>query len=303
MKNKTLIIITGPTGVGKTEATLRIAEHFNVPVINADSRQIFSEIPIGTAAPTAQQQRRVPHYFVGNHHLEDYYSASLYEQDVLNLINSQDTSISLLSGGSMMYIDAVCKGIDDIPTIRPEIREEMMRRLEIEGLEEMCNLLRKLDPEHWEIVDRKNPRRVLHALEICIQTGKTYTSFRSNTTKERPFNIIKIGLNRDRNELYDRINQRVLNMIDEGMIKEALSVYPKRTLNSLNTVGYKEMFEYLDGLTTLDEAIFKIQSNTRKYARKQLTWYKKDDALQWFNPDNVEEILKYISTIVSYTSK
>lgn len=303
MKNKTLIIITGPTGVGKTEATLRIAEHFNVPVINADSRQIFSEIPIGTAAPTAQQQRRVPHYFVGNHHLEDYYSASLYEQDVLNLINSQDTSISLLSGGSMMYIDAVCKGIDDIPTIQPEIREEMMRRLELEGLEEMCNLLRKLDPEHWEIVDRKNPRRVLHALEICIQTGKTYTSFRSNTTKERPFNIIKIGLNRDRNELYDRINQRVLNMIDEGMIKEALSVYPKRTLNSLNTVGYKEMFEYLDGLTTLDEAIFKIQSNTRKYARKQLTWYKKDDDLQWFNPDNVEEILKYISTIVSYTSK
>jgi tRNA dimethylallyltransferase len=303
LKNKTLIIITGPTGVGKTEATLRIAEHFNVPVINADSRQIFSEIPIGTAAPTAQQQRRVPHYFVGNHHLEDYYSASLYEQDVLNLINSQDTSISLLSGGSMMYIDAVCKGIDDIPTIRPEIREEMMRRLEIEGLEEMCNLLRNLDPEHWEIVDRKNPRRVLHALEICIQTGKTYTSFRSNTTKERPFNIIKIGLNRDRNELYDRINQRVLNMIDEGMIKEALRVYPKRTLNSLNTVGYKEMFEYLDGLTTLDEAIFKIQSNTRKYARKQLTWYKKDDDLQWFNPDNVEEILKYISTIVSYTSK
>ncbi|MEZ7745988.1 tRNA (adenosine(37)-N6)-dimethylallyltransferase MiaA [Prevotella jejuni] len=303
MKNKTLIIITGPTGVGKTEATLRIAEHFNVPVINADSRQIFSEIPIGTAAPTAQQQRRVPHYFVGNYHLEDYYSASLYEQDVLNLINSQDTSISLLSGGSMMYIDAVCKGIDDIPTIRPEIREEMMQRLELEGLEEMCNLLRKLDPEHWEIVDRKNPRRVLHALEICIQTGKTYTSFRSNTTKERPFNIIKIGLNRDRNKLYDRINQRVLNMIDEGMIEEALRVYPKRTLNSLNTVGYKEMFEYLDGLTTLDEAIFKIQSNTRKYARKQLTWYKKDDNLQWFNPDNVEEILKYISTIVSYTSK
>lgn len=303
MKNNTLIIITGPTGVGKTEATLRIAEHFNVPVINADSRQIFSEIPIGTAAPTAQQQRRVPHYFVGNHHLEDYYSASLYEQDVLNLINSQDTSISLLSGGSMMYIDAVCKGIDDIPTIRPEIREKMMRRIELEGLEEMCNLLRKLDPEHWEIVDRKNPRRVLHALEICIQTKKTYTSFRSNTTKERPFNIIKIGLNRDRNELYDRINQRVLNMIDEGMIEEALRVYPKRTLNSLNTVGYKEMFEYLDGLTTLDEAIFKIQSNTRKYARKQLTWYKKDDDLQWFNPDNVEEILKYISTIVSYTSK
>lgn len=303
MKNKTLIVITGPTGVGKTEVTLRIAEHFNVPVINADSRQIFSEIPIGTAAPTAEQQQRVQHYFVGNHHLEDYYSASLYEQDVLNIINSQHTPISLLSGGSMMYIDAVCNGIDDIPTILPEIREEMMRRLETEGLEQMCNLLRELDPEHWNIVDRNNPRRVIHALEICIQTGKTYTSFRSNTIKERPFNIIKVGLNRDRDELYNRINQRVLDMIEEGMIEEALQVYPKRTLNSLNTVGYKELFEYLDGLTTLDEAIFKIQSNTRRYARKQLTWYKKDTAFQWFNPDNIEEILNYIHTMISNTSK
>lgn len=303
MKNKTLIVITGPTGVGKTEVTLRIAEHFNVPVINADSRQIFSEIPIGTAAPTAEQQQRVQHYFVGNHHLEDYYSASLYEQDVLNIINSQHTPISLLSGGSMMYIDAVCNGIDDIPTILPEIREEMMRHLETEGLEQMCNLLRELDPEHWKIVDRNNPRRVIHALEICIQTGKTYTSFRSNTIKERPFNIIKVGLNRDRDELYNRINQRVLDMIEEGMIEEAQQVYPKRTLNSLNTVGYKELFEYLDGLTTLDEAIFKIQSNTRRYARKQLTWYKKDTAFQWFNPDNIEEILNYIHTMISNTSK
>ena len=303
MKNKTLIVITGPTGVGKTETTLRIAEHFNVPVINADSRQIFSEIPIGTAAPTAEQQQRVQHYFVGNHHLEDYYSASLYEQDVLNIINSQHTPISLLSGGSMMYIDAVCNGIDDIPTILPEIREEMMKRLEAEGLEQMCNLLRELDPEHWNIVDRNNPRRVIHALEICIQTGKTYTSFRSNTIKDRPFNIIKVGLNRDRDELYNRINQRVLDMIEEGMIEEALQVYPKRTLNSLNTVGYKELFEYLDGLTTLDEAIFKIQSNTRRYARKQLTWYKKDTAFQWFNPDNIKEILNYVHTMISNTSK
>ena len=303
MKNKTLIVITGPTGVGKTEATLRIAEHFNIPVINADSRQIFSEIPIGTAAPTAEQQQRVQHYFVGNHHLEDYYSASLYEQDVLNIINIQHAPISLLSGGSMMYIDAVCNGIDDIPTILPEIREQMMQRLETEGLKQMCKLLRELDPEHWEIVDRNNPRRVIHALEICIQTGKTYTSFRTNTIKERPFNIIKIGLNRDRDELYSRINQRVLDMIEEGMIEEAQKVYPKRSLNSLNTVGYKELFEYLDGLTTLDEAIFKIQSNTRKYARKQLTWYKKDVAFQWFNPDNVEEILNYIHTTIPNTSK
>ena len=297
MKEKTLIVVTGPTGVGKTEATLRLAEHFDVPVINADSRQIFSEIPIGTAAPTAAQQARVRHYFVGNHHLEDYYSASLFEEDVLKIINEASSKVSLLSGGSMMYIDAVCKGIDDIPTIRPEVRQEMMQLLESEGLEKMCELLHEWDPEHWSVVDRNNPRRVIHALEICKQTGRTYTSFRSNTIKERPFNIIKIGLNRDREALYQRINQRVLQMIDDGMIEEAQRVYPKRTLNSLNTVGYKELFEYLDGLTTLDEAIFKIQSNTRRYARKQLTWYKRDAEMTWFSPDNIEEILNYLSTI------
>lgn len=283
--------------MGKTEATLRLAEHFGVPVINADSRQIFSEIPIGTAAPTAAQQARVRHYFVGNHHLEDYYSASLFEEDVLKIINEASSKVSLLSGGSMMYIDAVCKGIDDIPTIRPEVRQEMMQLLESEGLEKMCELLHEWDPEHWAVVDRNNPRRVIHALEICKQTGRTYTSFRSNTIKERPFNIIKIGLNRDRDTLYQRINQRVLQMIDDGMIEEAQRVYPKRTLNSLNTVGYKELFEYLDGLTTLDEAIFKIQSSTRRYARKQLTWYKRDAEMTWFSPDNIEEILNYLSTI------
>ena len=297
MKEKTLIVVTGPTGVGKTEATLRLAEHFGVPVINADSRQIFSEIPIGTAAPTAAQQARVRHYFVGNHHLEDYYSASLFEEDVLKIINEASSKVSLLSGGSMMYIDAVCKGIDDIPTIRPEVRQEMMQLLENEGLEKMCELLHEWDSEHWAVVDRNNPRRVIHALEICKQTGRTYTSFRSNTIKERPFNIIKIGLNRDRDTLYQRINQRVLQMIDDGMIEEAQRVYPKRMLNSLNTVGYKELFEYLDGLTTLDEAIFKIQSNTRRYARKQLTWYKRDAEMTWFSPDNIEEILNYLSTI------
>ena len=283
--------------MGKTEATLRLAEHFGVPVINADSRQIFAEIPIGTAAPTAAQQARVRHYFVGNHHLDDYYSASLFEEDVLKIINEASSKVSLLSGGSMMYIDAVCKGIDDIPTIRPEVRQEMMQLLESEGLEKMCELLHEWDPEHWAVVDRNNPRRVIHALEICKQTGRTYTSFRSNTIKERPFNIIKIGLNRDRDTLYQRINQRVLQMVDDGLIEEAQRVYPKRMLNSLNTVGYKELFEYLDGLTTLDEAIFKIQSNTRRYARKQLTWYKRDAEMTWFSPDNIEEILNYLSTI------
>lgn len=302
-KKKTLIVITGPTGVGKTETTLRIAEHFQIPIINADSRQIFKEIPIGTAAPTPEQQARVPHYFVGTHCLEDYYSASLYETDALKIINSLSGQVALMSGGSMMYIDAVCKGIDDIPTITPEIRSEMMERYEHEGLEKLCLLLAKLDPEYWEKVDRNNPRRVIHALEICLQTGRTYTSFRTNTAKVRPFNILKVGLNRDRGELYNRINSRVLQMVDEGMVDEVLKVYDKRNLNSLNTVGYKELFEYLDGLTTLDEAIFKIQSNTRRYARKQLMWYKKDLDFCWFHPDNFEEILNYLQKSILNTSK
>lgn len=292
----TLIVVVGPTGIGKTEITLTIARKFDIPVINADSRQIFEELPIGTAAPTKEQQAEIKHNFVGSHHIDDYFSASMYEAQVLKIIENNASPLYLLSGGSMMYIDAVCNGIDDMPTIRDDVREKMMKRLQDEGLESLCNELKELDPEHWNIVDRNNPRRVVHALEICHQTGKTYTSFRKNTKKERPFNTIKIGLERPREELYDRINQRVLNMIDEGMIQEALNVYEYKHLNSLNTVGYKEIFEYLDGLTTLDEAIFKIQSSTRRYARKQMTWYKKDQDVKWFNPNNIEEILNYISS-------
>ncbi|WP_028897993.1 tRNA (adenosine(37)-N6)-dimethylallyltransferase MiaA [Prevotella sp. HUN102] len=292
----TLIVVVGPTGIGKTEITLTIARKFDIPVINADSRQIFEELPIGTAAPTKEQQAEIKHYFVGSHHIDDYFSASMYEAQVLKIIEDNASPLYLLSGGSMMYIDAVCNGIDDMPTIRDDVREKMMKRLQDEGLESLCNELKELDPEHWNIVDRNNPRRVVHALEICHQTDKTYTSFRKNTKKERPFNTIKIGLERPREELYDRINQRVLNMIDEGMIQEALNVYEYKHLNSLNTVGYKEIFEYLDGLTTLEEAIFKIQSSTRRYARKQMTWYKKDQDVKWFNPNNIEEILNYISS-------
>ena len=277
--SKKLIVIVGPTGVGKTELCLQIAEHLNIPIVNADSRQIFSEIPIGTAAPTPEQQQRVKHYFVGNHHLEDYYSASLFEEDVMqlltdNLFNTSD--VALMSGGSMMYIDAVCNGIDDIPTIDDNTREWMKQRLETEGLPRLVEELKLLDPEHWKIVDRNNPRRVVHALEICHMTGKTYTSFRQNAKKQRPFDIIKIGLNRDREELYNRINARVLQMFDEGLVDEALAVYDKRGLNSLNTVGYKETFEYLDGLITIDQCIFNIQSNSRRYCRKQQTWFKRD---------------------------
>lgn len=295
--NKKLIVIVGPTGVGKTELCLQIAEHLNIPIVNADSRQIFSEIPIGTAAPTPEQQQRVKHYFVGNHHLDDYYSASLFEEDVMqlltdNLFNTSD--VALMSGGSMMYIDAVCNGIDDIPTIDDNTREWMKQRLETEGLPRLVEELKLLDPEHWKIVDRNNPRRVVHALEICHMTGKTYTSFRQNAKKQRPFDIIKIGLNRDREELYNRINARVLQMFDEGLVDEALAVYDKRGLNSLNTVGYKETFEYFDGLITIDQCIFNIQSNSRRYCRKQQTWFKRDKNIMWFHPDNIKEIINYI---------
>lgn len=305
MKQKTLVVVLGPTGVGKTELCLRIAEHLNVPIINADSRQIFAELPIGTAAPTQEQQRRVFHYFVGNHHLDDYYSASIYESEVLQLLSSlfsNGNDIALLTGGSMMYIDAVCNGIDDIPTINDDIRETMKQRLANEGLEALVEELKRLDPEHWSIVDRNNPRRVVHALEICKQTGRTYSSFRTNTAKERPFNILKIGLDRPREELYNRINNRVVQMIEEGLEEEARSVLPMRSYNSLNTVGYKELFAYFDGDITRDEAIRQIQSNTRRYMRKQLTWFRKDKTIKWFSPENIEEILKYIDNTINFSS-
>lgn len=299
---KTLFVILGPTGVGKTELCLAIAKHLKTPIINADSRQIFAELPIGTCAPTPKQQSIVKHYFVGNHQLHDYYSAAKYEQDALSLLtrlfNGEEDGIehdtALLSGGSMMYIDAVCKGIDEIPTVDNNTRELMKQRLTSEGLEALVEELKQLDPEHWSIVDRNNPRRVVHALEICHMTGKTYTSFRTNSIKQRPFNIVKIGLNRSRDILYDRINQRVLTMMEQGLENEARKVYPLRHLNSLNTVGYKELFAYFDGLIPQEEAIRQIQSNTRQYMRKQLTWYKKDESVTWFEPDNIEDILKYI---------
>lgn len=300
---KTLVVILGPTGVGKTELCLQVARHLCVPIINADSRQIFAEIPIGTAAPTAAQQQRVQHYFVGTHRLDDYYSASMYEQDVLRLLDdlyagrAEDGvvhDVALMTGGSMMYIDAVCNGIDDIPTVDDRTREEMKRRLAQEGLPALVDELRRLDPEHWQVVDRQNPRRVVHALEICHMTGKTYTSFRTNSRKQRPFRIVKVGLSRPREELYGRINARVLEMMAQGLEEEARRVYPLRGLNSLNTVGYKEMFAWFDGSIDRDEAVRQIQSNSRRYMRKQLTWFKKDGSIRWFSPDNIEDILNYI---------
>ncbi|EFI72064.1 MULTISPECIES: tRNA (adenosine(37)-N6)-dimethylallyltransferase MiaA [Segatella] len=295
---KTLVVVLGPTAVGKTELCLQIAEHLKIPIINADSRQIFAELPIGTAAPTLEQQQRVKHFFVGNHHIQDYYSAAMYEEDVINMLPKlfQVHNQALLTGGSMMYIDAVCKGIDDIPTVDDQTRNLLKTKLEAEGLPSLVEELKRRDPEHWEIVDRNNPRRVVHALEICYMTGKTYTSFRKNTTKKRPFNILKIGLNRAREEMYTNINQRVLNMMENGMEEEARKVYPFKGLNSLNTVGYKELFDYFDGKISKEEAILKIQSNTRRYMRKQLTWFKRDETIKWFNPDNSKEIINYIDS-------
>ena len=296
---RTLIVIVGPTGVGKTETCLRLAEHFHIPIINADSRQLFSEIPIGTAAPTQEQMARVKHYLVGTLGLDDYYSASKFEEDVLCLLDQlfAASPMALLAGGSMMYIDAVCNGIDDIPTIDEHTRSNMKRRLAEEGLPALVDELKQLDPDHWAIVDKHNPRRVVHALEICHMTGKTYTSFRKSQKKERPFNIVKIGLNRSREELYERINRRVDQMMADGLLEEARSVYSKRHLNALNTVGYKELFNYIDGIWTLDEAVERIKGNTRRYCRKQLTWLKRDADIRWFHPDNIEEIIKYIESI------
>ena len=295
MSNSTLIVITGPTAVGKTALTIDLAREYNTPVINADSRQIYRELKIGTAAPTEEQLQQARHYFVGTKSIHDYYNASMYEQEVMSLLSESPTQIHLLSGGSMMYIDAVCNGIDEIPTVRDDIREEMKRRYQEEGLEALCADLERLDPEHYAIVDRQNYRRVIHALEICYQTGKTYTSFRTQAKKERPFRIVKIGLNCERDLLYNKINARVDEMMERGLLHEAESLYTFRQQNALNTVGYKELFDYMDGRWTLEEAVERIKGNTRRYARKQLTWFKRDEQMKWFRPDQKEEILKYIA--------
>ena len=297
----TLIVLIGPTGVGKTELSLRLAEHFHTSIVSADSRQLYADLKIGTAAPTSEQLNRVPHYLVGTLKLTDYYSAARYEEEALatldNLFRQHDTVI--LTGGSMMYIDAICKGIDDIPTVDTETRELMLQRYETEGLEKLCAELKLLDPKYYRIVDLKNPKRVIHALEICYMTGKTYTSFRTQQKKQRPFRIIKVGLTRDRAELYDRINRRVDIMIEEGLLEEARSVYPYRTLNSLNTVGYKEIFNYLDGTWELPFAIEKIKQNSRIYSRKQMTWFKRDEEIRWFHPEQETEILAYLRSQLS----
>lgn len=292
----TLFVLLGPTAVGKTELSLKIAEALGSPILNADSRQLYRDIPIGTAAPTAEQMQRVRHYFVGTLGLEEYYSAAAYEQQVMELLPTLfgKTPGVLLSGGSMLYIDAVCRGIDDIPTVEEETRTLLRQRLAEEGLGRLCAELRLLDPEYYRKADLHNTQRIVHALEICYQTGRPYSSFLSQQTKQRPFRIIKIGLQRPREELFSRINQRTLKMLENGFEQEARRVYPLRHLNSLNTVGYKEMFRYISGEWSLPQAIEKIQRNTRVYAKKQMTWFQRDADINWFRPDEEKEILDFV---------
>lgn len=282
-KEKTLKVIVGPTGVGKTEYALREAELLGCPIINADSRQLYRDIPIGTAAPTAEEQARVRHYFVGTLALDEYYSAAQYEHDVLQLLGElfQKHDTVVLTGGSMMYVDAVCKGIDDIPTVDAETRSLLAARYADEGLEPLVKELRLLDPEYYAQCDIRNHKRVIHALEICYMTGRTFTSFRTGKHATRPFRIEKTALLREREKLFSRINQRVGLMVEKGLIEEAHRVLPHRNCNSLNTVGYTELFKYFDGEWTLDFALEKIRRNTRVYAKKQITWLKKDSQTNW----------------------
>lgn len=304
MKN-TLIVLLGPTGVGKTDLSIDIANHLHTEIISCDSRQLFKEISIGTAVPEKKYLQQVPHHMIQNLSVEDDYNAGKFEYDVLNLLEElfQKHHTVLMTGGSMLYIDAVCKGIDDLPTVDKELREQLLDRFHENGLEPLRLELKSVDPDYYEQVDLKNPKRILHALEIYYMTGKTYSSLRREEAKKRHFDIIKIGLNRDRTELYDRINRRVELMMEEGLADEARSVYGKRHLNPLNTVGYKELFAHFDGKLTLEQATERIQANSRKYARKQLTWFRRDESIRWFHPNEKEQVLQYVDEQLTQNRK
>lgn len=293
---KLLIVILGPTGVGKTDLSIEVARHFNTSILSCDSRQIYREMTIGTAVPSPEQLAAVPHHFVQTVPVAQYYNCWQFEQEALQLLEMlfESHDVVVMSGGSMMYIDAICYGIDEIPDIDPTIREMVNQRFEEEGLESVRLWLKQLDPEFYRQVDLKNHKRVIHAVEVCLTTGKPYSSLRTGTRKSRPFEVIKIGLFRERDELNERINRRTLQMMENGWEEEARALYPLRHLNALNTVGYKELFDYFDGKTDREEAIRLIQRNTRRYAKKQLTWFKRDTSIRWFHPDEEEEIKKYL---------
>ena len=295
---KNLLVLLGPTGVGKTELSLQLAERLGSPIINADSRQIYKDIEIGTASPTAEELARVEHFFVHTLALDEYYSAAEYEKDVMQLLPRlfQTHDTLLLSGGSMMYVDAVTKGIDDIPTVDDDTRSMLRERWENEGLEPLLAELKLLDPQYYEMIDKRNHKRVVHALEICYMTGRPYSSFRTNIRKERPFRIVKFGLRRERENLFARINARVDKMMEKGLLEEARRVYPLRELNALNTVGYKEMFKVIAGEWELPMAVERMKKNTRVYAKKQITWYRNDADIHWLDADkmSVAEMLNVI---------
>ncbi len=294
---KTLVVLTGPTGIGKSAIAINIARHFNTEIVSSDSRQIFKELKIGTAVPSPKELAAVKHHFIHSHSITENYNASRYETEALQLLETlfAKKDIVLLVGGSMLYIDAICKGIDTMPDVDPEIRTALKTQFEKEGLESLRLQLKKQDPEYYKTVDLKNPARIIHALEICLMTGKPYSSFRSSPNKKRPFSIIKIGLNTDRQILHDRINKRVDLMMEAGLEAEAKSVYPQKQLNALNTVGYRELFSFFDGEISKEKAVELIKRNSRRYARKQLTWFRKDEKMNWFEPDQTKEIIEYIN--------
>lgn len=315
----TVFVLLGPTAVGKTALSLQMAEMLGVPIINCDSRQIYREIPVCTAAPTAEEQARVQHFFVGTHSLEDAYSAAQYETDVMRLFASCPEDY-LLSGGSMMYIDAVTKGIDDMPQADPSIREGLRRQYEAEGLQPLLLQLEQLDPAYYASVDRQNPQRVIHGLEMCLTTGQPFSTFHTGRSKERPFNVVKIGLRRDREELYRRIDLRVEQMFEQGIVDEARRVYrryqssvdeqfasvvrnpgptqkqpiPNLIPPALNTVGLKELLLFFTGVYSLDRAKERISHNSKVYSKKQMTWFQRDQEIHWFHPNDVDKILQFV---------
>lgn len=297
---KTLIVIAGATGSGKTDLSINIALHYHAPIISTDSRQFYRGIPIGTAQPDAEQLQAIEHHFIASHDLTHDFNCGAYEHEALQrleeLFSKHDYVVAV--GGSGLYIKSLCEGMDDLPEVDAALREQLMKDLKQQGVNAMAERLKKLDPAYYEVVDRKNPARVLRALEVCIGTGMPYSSLRTGEKRQRPFNIVKIATDMDRALLYERIDRRVDIMVEQGLEQEARSVYHLRELNSLQTVGYREFFDYFDGTISREEAIELIKRNSRRYAKRQLTWFRRDAEFTWFNPTEMEKIIEYIDTKV-----
>ena len=295
---KYLIVVTGPTAIGKTVFAIRLAQHFDTEIISADSRQFYREMKIGTAFPEPEELAAAKHHFVGNLSIKEEYNVAKYETEAIDKITElhRNNDYVILTGGSGLYIDAITNGIDDLPDHDPVLRKKLKSELEKIGMEAFGLKLKELDPEYFEVVDLQNPNRLLRAMEVCLQTGKTYTSLRRNQRKERKFDIIKIGLNTDRELLFRRISERVDNMMVKGLLEEVKSLMPFRDHNALNTVGYKELFTFLEGEVSLDQAVENIKTNTRRYAKRQLTWFKRDQEIEWFSPGQLDDVIQWIAS-------